>query len=676
KTRPPPHVEEYRLSAEERRALAALVRQVDFFEASEPEPRGGRFDGPTLRISLDGETLAREKLDERAFAPLTNWFRRFVEQTRLLRDLRKGQGVRVVAQALGHDGHQVARRTDFRAPLIEFAETCGDPKELLVALGALAPLEDPAPWGALALRRAAGLDADAEFALLDGLLRGAWETEGRVTGEHRAVLFPRALAALRARTRAWNGLERDRKHRVNDLVNHLARHRFEPLFAALPEMAREAGGEPPALGLPLHFWGERGFDAALALLSSPDEGLRRSAVRLMPAFRYDEAAGRHDAEHPVPSDERARVRARLLAEGLARLDAMGEDAAEGHDGRRLAREEAKGIRRRSQPAEPVKRNPPGLSIRVVSEDGSTMPGVRVSAVPVARGGGPDRAGRAEVVRKSGADGVALFGELAPGDWEFDVDEPVLMRTRVSACRPYREGLSVQLNLRVRKQVTLSGRLVGNSGRVLAGAAVRRFRADGTPFGLEDESISDADGRVVLPENRDPGSGRIRVLLPDGRTFLLEERYLTDGRDWVVDFGPAGDGGTPPSVTGRVVGPDGSGLSAFVAAVVADTTGPAVATTGSRPDGTFEIYGLPPGAYRIWGNYRGRTGSSLGKGVTWWVDVPAVPARDVTLEIPLGERIEGRAVNPSGKPLVGVYLLAERRETQRAPHGDGPGSVPA
>ena len=666
--RPPAHVEAYRLSAEELRALGALVRQVDFFGVHEPEPRSRHWGGPTLRISLDGEILERENVSGSALAPLTIWFHRFVEQTRLLRDLRKGERVREVAQALSHDSHQVARRSDFRAPLSEYAEKCSHPKELLVALGALAPLEDPAPWGALARRRAAILDADAEFTLLDGLIREAWETNGRVTEEHRATLFARALAIVRNRTREWAVLTDKQRDAVNHMVNALARGRFEPLFEALPEMARAGAGHQPIVALPLHCLGERGFDLAMELLSAPEAGVRHSVVRLMPVFLY-EPRGRFEAEHPVPEDERVRVRGRLLGEGLARLDAMAEDAAEGREGRKLARGEAKWIRSRSIPKAPEPPRaplPPGLSIEVIGEDGRPLAGVRVRGVYTSadRRPAPDeRPLTATVV--SDASGIALFAGLAPGNWEFDVEDAGLVRKAVTAARPFVEGMAVKLRLRVRAKQVLSGRLVGNSGRPLVGIAVQRLRADGTPHDEDAQVRTDEMGRVSLVEIPSLEPGSLLITTADGRTFTLEERYLTSGKDWVVDFGPGGDGMAEPSIRGRVVGPNGEGLPASVWVVVSGTTGPAAGASWSRADGSFEVYGLAPGAYRVSANYRGADGKSLGKGAAGSVNVETIPARDVTLTIPLGGRIAGRVLDASGTAVVGLYLLAEMRESTQA-----------
>ena len=662
--RPPAHVEQYRLSAEERRTLAALVRQVDFFAKSDPEPgpRERWLEGPTLRITLDGQSHAREKLDSRALEPLANWFHRFVAQTRLLRDLRKGQGVRMVAQALGHDSHQVARRSDFRAPLREFAERCVDPKELLVALGALAPLEEPGPWGEFVVRRVSALGADAELTLVDRMLRGCWETEGRVTEAHRATLFAHALSIVRTCTRQWADLERETKHVANYIVNVLARNRYGPLLAALPEIARECSGQDPGVALPLHYWGERGFEVTMKLLSAPEEGVRRSALLWMGGFRY-EPRGRHEAEHPVPAEERARVRARLLSEGVARLDAMGEDAAESREMRRLARSQAGGLRPRSAP-KPPEPPPPGVSIEVIGEDDWPVPGVRVRGVNTTadrRPASDEPPPTATAV--SDASGVALFKGLTGRDWEFDADDP-RFASRAATRLTWQEGMRVRLRLLVRARSVLSGRLVGNSGRPLVGVAVQRLREDGTPLEEDRQVVTDDAGRVTFAEVPSRRPGRILIRLAGGRTLTLEERYLVSGKDWGVDFGPEGDGVDEPSIRGRVVGADGEGLSA---AVVAVTDNPPPGSTSSpswtRPDGTFEIYGLAPGDYRLWATPQGS--GRAARGTAGFADVAEVPARGVTITILFGKRITGRVDDPSGKPVVGLAVIARRREPPAA-----------
>jgi hypothetical protein len=675
-----PVIERFRLSRDERVGLANLVRSVDFFRESEPSQMATCGGETSLRIGMEGRIRASKWVRKPSLAPLESWFHRFLEQGRLVEGLRRGKDVGRAAGALNPKGRAiVAQRDPLRSALIGFVDRSEDPIEILVALGGLAWMEGPESWGPLVVRKASSMSDSGGRAVLEGILFRDWRLPAAVTDAHRAALRPEALAVLEARVAAWDDLDGTTRDRTRSLAGELARARYEPLFSRILEWSGEGGERDPPLGLGLlHHWGERGFEAALPLLSSDEAVVRRRAVLAVGAFRY-ESRGVPLPDAPVSEEERTRVRRRLLDEALPVLDALGEEASAGKELRNRAREAANAIRNAGRgaftPPPGAPPPPPGLSLVVLDEEDRPVAGVCVVAFPADRGGRPPPDDPLTSTAVSDDAGKVRFRLLTGGEWEFDVEDPAWVR-RASSRFPVHEGVRGGLRLLVRRRRSLSGRLVGNAGRPLAGASVLRIRRDGTPLPGDGEHLSDGKGRVSLPEVPGGDADRLRVRLADGRDFLLETRFLTEGQDWSVDLGPPGEGDEVPAIQGRVVDPRGGGIAGSVTVVAeGDPSRKPVATTWARADGTFEVYGLAPGEYRVWAKAVDARGNLDRRGPGGSALVEGVPVRDVRIEVPRGDSITGRLVDAHGAPVVGVHLLAQRAaEPAVAGPGHGGGTA--
>jgi hypothetical protein len=342
--RPPKVTEEYRLSAEEAGVLVDLVKKVDFFGESAESEMVTCTGWTTLKIAHAGKTRESKWIHKPNMHPLTAWFQRFVRQAGLLAELREGEGIRRIDDALDPRGLEVAQRSAFRQPLREFIERTSDDETALVALGALARVEEADRWGALASRRAAAVAEAGRFAFVQGLVN----TE-QATPEQRATLLPDVLAVVRPRARTWEDLDSWQKDRTSSLIWFLANHRYEPTLSALQEMAREAPTPRTAFSS-IHFplgamacWGTRGLDAATSLLSAREPGARMSAIRGLEGFLYERWKPQ---ERVGPSDaERSKVRERLASVVIPKLNSMAEDPTEDSRVRDLAKDQIAMLRK-------------------------------------------------------------------------------------------------------------------------------------------------------------------------------------------------------------------------------------------------------------------------------------------------------------------------------------------
>jgi hypothetical protein len=316
-----------------------------------------------------------------------------------------------------------------------------------------------------------------------------------------------------------------------------------------------------------------------------------------------------------------------------------------------------------------------IAVRVVDEDGAPRPGSRVegriAALPGERraprptrgprpGTGPAPRGvpRSPVERIADASGVAQFLGLDEGDWEFDVATPGLERVSRTAA-PVRGSSDHEVRLVVRPEQRLRARLVDLAGDPLAGATVRRHPPRDPARPEEAVAETDADGRFSLRATDREGAFRLEVLLADGRASTLERITRSpEERTWTLDLAPAG--GEAPSLRGRVVGATGRPVRAALrvrseAEPPGESPGP---TAWTRPDGTFEVYRLPPGPYRVSAWFVGAAGILGSKNP--WSDAGTItlPADGVVLRLPIGDPISGRLLDAAGEPAPGVLLRAD------------------
>jgi hypothetical protein len=331
---PPAAVEEFSLSKKERATFVDLVRKTGFFEGAEISPRTPPppdVSEKLLRITMDGRTREVRWFLDPALGPLELWFRPWIDETCLLSRLKRGEGLREAEQALDPRSGQLPRPDALRGPIRDLLVKTADPRLALAGFGALARMEAPGPWAALGSRKIAEMAPAERFIFAWYLVQ-----DERATQEHRDGLLPDTLALVRAEAKDW--VNSTRRERCTILLRLLANRRDEATLTAIPEMARESpqgSWSMIPVGV-LAFYGDRGLDAVLALLSDPEPRARRAAAYGLSPFLY-EGKDEPGRRRPEP-EERARVRKRLAREVLPRIEALAAEATEDRGVRDMARD--------------------------------------------------------------------------------------------------------------------------------------------------------------------------------------------------------------------------------------------------------------------------------------------------------------------------------------------------
>ncbi|MBL9077595.1 MAG: sigma-70 family RNA polymerase sigma factor [Planctomycetes bacterium] len=279
--------------------------------------------------------------------------------------------------------------------------------------------------------------------------------------------------------------------------------------------------------------------------------------------------------------------------------------------------------------------PPQLAVRVLDRAGRPVASVGIVARPIA-GRDPLHGSRA----CSDANGTAVFAAIEPGGYELATDRGAQLALHV-------DGTPKVAELRIDATHDVSGTVVDELGRPLAGASIWLATTPADPFAGVDVATTDADGAFLLhavPDEaliaaRAAGRGRstARRVTPDAAMTLALPRL----------------GGT---ITGTVWDWQGRPIAGACVVVGVGTDGapPRVAGT-SLPDvpppiclltdaaGSFSAPGIEPGNHPVVVRCAGHAPFCT----TVAVDAAATVAVPVVLAE--GVRLHGRLLDSRGAP---------------------------
>ncbi|HEX4454450.1 MAG TPA: carboxypeptidase-like regulatory domain-containing protein [Kofleriaceae bacterium] len=279
---------------------------------------------------------------------------------------------------------------------------------------------------------------------------------------------------------------------------------------------------------------------------------------------------------------------------------------------------------------------PRLTGFVVDGAGLPVAGASVSAELEAMGSGSGSAVATSAIPPTGNDGHFIIDGLAPGRYRVHVTGAGLLAAEVR----FVPVPSDEARIVVARQISIDG-TVTDGGKPVAGATVG-IRGDAIGGGLE--VVADPRGAFHVPD------------LPEGRYQVYAWQQALAAR--AVRVSRLGAGPFAPVelrleagaiVVGRVI--DRSEGTALVAAIElrpqGDDQAPRYARSGD--DGVFRIEGVPNGTWiadAFAPGYISPGGVELeaGKGVP-------------ELALERGAAIEGRVVDPSGKPIAGASVRA-------------------
>lgn len=329
------------LAAEEKRAFIERVRHLDF-GASDVGPGPSHHGGSkTLVVTVDGETREAAWSWNPAFHPVQGWFEPWIEETRLMARLEGRLGGADLERALRSDGRPMPRPEALREPLAKAIASTTNIHAAVEGIVTLAAFEEVDPWVALVGELLGAKTPDDRSVALNCLL-----AEQRIPEDHRRGLNGMLLAEIRSESATWDTLSKGRRERCQYGLLHLADQRDEDTLSAFPALVRESPQGPDTMvqTAALAFYGMRGLDALIPLLSAPEPRARRAAVAGLSSFLYED---RESTTHPVPdAGERSRILDRFRKEVIPRLEAMDADPAEERTVLAEVRDSLKLMRRR------------------------------------------------------------------------------------------------------------------------------------------------------------------------------------------------------------------------------------------------------------------------------------------------------------------------------------------
>jgi len=294
-----------------------------------------------------------------------------------------------------------------------------------------------------------------------------------------------------------------------------------------------------------------------------------------------------------------------------------------------------------------------VSGRVLDPEGKPVAGARVrvegdaerSATTAADGTFVLRAvreGPAQVIAEAEGFGPGWFGERI--GWGEPVPVPV------SAAHPV-EGVEIVLS----RAGWVVGRVLDAEGAPAAGVAVFGWA---TPVvGDLAPTATDAEGRFRLGPLalRGPGQAWVWFESPTHEVPRVEALAVVPGEER-----DTGDLRASPLGVVRGVVKDADGTPVSAGSVEAEGEQHFTATS-IRPDGTFELTGLRPGAVTLKAAVDFPPAPSL-RSVAVAITVAAgEPTEGVELRVRPSRSIAGRVVTPSGEPRVAVHVVALGRD---------------
>ncbi len=330
---------------------------------------------------------------------------------------------------------------------------------------------------------------------------------------------------------------------------------------------------------------------------------------------------------------------------------------------------------------------PDLTVRVIDDRGEPLAHYSLLVQP--RFENHARAGESlpePITREVDAlDGLTLFPSLSSGPWILRVDrtdDPLRWSEDVEVVVP----TSRTSVLVVPRNGRLSGIVRDAAGAPLGDARVDVYVRRGVR-GTRASVTTDAGGRFVL----DPApSGKIEVVVQSGERPDLAQSFVVppggelevELREGDVDLSAALE---TPSVFGRVVDDLGQAVAGYWLVLLPDA-GPrgarsldelprSVVESSTRPDGSFALGGVEPGAWRvevdsIFGDEASRFRWSEPVSVT----LPSSEALE--LVVPRDGRLTGVVRDPDGTPLAGasvaVYLRRGRKSAGDTATSDAQG----
>jgi hypothetical protein len=296
---------------------------------------------------------------------------------------------------------------------------------------------------------------------------------------------------------------------------------------------------------------------------------------------------------------------------------------------------------------------------VRNRDGTGMPGIKIKMMRQFKDA--TRWRWQESVALTRDDGSFVFEHVPPGRARITMEG--------SSVDPYRSGQEKRVDIREGKtstvefalrKILVSGR-VTRSGAPAAGLRVTvkpydtRFKIPdpGVPAPSSDPQwmtgVTREDGRYALLVDV-PGGGTVQLDALDGRTGFPTQRVtIPDVDAHTLDVNLAG-----VPVSGTVVDKD-TGVP--IAALVSASHGRAFMRTDA--DGRFR-FELEPGEYTFQANALGKGYSRLETSVT----VGSAGTPEVRLALS-GRRISGKVIDPAGRGVAGVPVMARGRYSSYA-----------
>jgi len=514
---------------------------------------------------------------------------------------------------------------------------------------------------ALIARTAGGLLATAgiepaqpaERIILD--LRPGGSLTGRVTGRDGRSQAGATVTVSAARTAAWGPVRVEADRRGRYVVRGLPPGELRVTAEARAHAPREQAG-----------W--LGAQAAETL-----------DIALPPAAevkgRVVDAGGRGVAgaqivAHQPPLDGsgarvvhgRADVNGRFELDGLAAGPVtLGADDSRGRSAVATAE-----VRENGGPSVTLTLTPAASATGMVRySDGHPAAGVRVESSRIDAGDGPWASAQAV----TDADGRYLLAPLPPGAHRVTATRrgpTVFFATTPAASRQQevslaaserRDGVDFVLPRAGRR---LRGTVVDADGAPVAGARVGAFDARLTPspatelewaltgadgtFSLDDLDEVDLVVRVAR-EGYPDGEWRIAPGEPRAGTLALTRPASIAGTVVHADGTPAGD----VVVAARPVDASVAAPRPSADSVVRGMPSTRRSARVQDEEGRFTLAGLAAGRYELRATTRdGRSGSA-------WIEVRAGAVADTRVLIGTGVAIEGRVVDPEGRPVAGAWV---------------------
>lgn len=275
---------------------------------------------------------------------------------------------------------------------------------------------------------------------------------------------------------------------------------------------------------------------------------------------------------------------------------------------------------------------------------------------------------------SGADGSFRMEGLAPGRWWIQLDRgaervPVEMRS----------GEETAVVLQVPSGPRVEGIVVDRDGNPVGRAGIWLARREPSQYSgyrhIDDvlAARTGLDGRFEIPS-----TGAARYIGARAQGYAPSAAKSFEGRPSAVTEmrlvlpSPGG------SIAGRVLGPDGVGIEAVVAADIGnryeesklgEMTGRRVLSslpvhTRSGPDGGFRFDGVQPGRVEL------AVHSPLHPKET--AELEVVPGRTAEVEIHLstGATVSGRVLSAEGEPVPGALVIAPLCARNERPYSTG------